>query len=761
MLKSISVFILSVVLTGLLGSPAYAAEWPLDRSVDLSSGFGDFRDGHFHAGVDLRTGGRIGVRVTAPADGYVWRVKTSYFGYGKALYYMDNEDNLYVFGHLSRYDGPIDQRLKEAQAAARRYYQDLRFSPDELRYRKGQLLAYTGQSGSGGPHLHFEKRVGPEHLPVNPLTQGYSVDDRVRPTLTRFGIQLVDEHSLFDDGRRKAFFDLRSTGAGVYAPDTLLYLHRPLGLLLEGYDRMRTDGMKQGIYQISVFIDDKLFYESRMDTVDYANGHLVRLEYDLTEASEGRKRVRRLFKIQGNTFSGSGGRLGPTGHLGRDLSLPIGRHEARLVARDVWGNESVAVIPFLWGPPGDIFTLDSTIKIGRDTTEFFFTGAAGWEKLDVDSILVLRNRSQMWGQPPTVTLTRLDGGRLKVRAVGAGVDRAVLRLFLFSGNGVIRDNIFNGLRESAPDRCDIHHEVLEDGLLIHVEARVINGALGQARLYYRDTLLGIEPLQYLDMTRHACFIPPQSRHERIDRIGVTMTRDTTAEVYVLSDTLHIRLVGQRKHQRIDYDEYFSLELRADDFPAPRFIEIRSTTPNRIALGLNSNHYQILPKAFPTRRGFDLLMRPIARMTKAWSDGVCWLDEEKDRWVWLDHQREEDGFLRARSNGGGSFALVFDHEAPQIRRLSIFHDQVLTDRTPLVSFVIEDALSGIGDDRNILIKLDGEWLIPEYDPETGMVRTRPLEPLDEGRHHLAIEVTDRAGKKTEQYLQFTVSSTKKR
>ncbi|MCM2272814.1 MAG: hypothetical protein NDJ18_09715, partial [candidate division Zixibacteria bacterium] len=33
------------------------AAWPLKGEIDLSSGFGDYRSGRFHAGLDLRTGG--------------------------------------------------------------------------------------------------------------------------------------------------------------------------------------------------------------------------------------------------------------------------------------------------------------------------------------------------------------------------------------------------------------------------------------------------------------------------------------------------------------------------------------------------------------------------------------------------------------------------------------------------------------------------------------------------------------------------------
>ncbi|MFQ6009391.1 MAG: M23 family metallopeptidase, partial [Candidatus Zixiibacteriota bacterium] len=95
----------------------------------MSSGFGDFRQDHFHFGVDLRTGGAIGKRVLSPVDGYVMRVRTSYRGYGKALYIKGDDGYIYVFGHLSNFTTKIDQPLKAAQLAARRYYQDLTFPP--------------------------------------------------------------------------------------------------------------------------------------------------------------------------------------------------------------------------------------------------------------------------------------------------------------------------------------------------------------------------------------------------------------------------------------------------------------------------------------------------------------------------------------------------------------------------------------------------------------------------------------------------------
>ena len=44
---------------------------PLDSDIGLSATFAEFRTGHFHSGLDMRTGGAVGKPVYAAADGYV------------------------------------------------------------------------------------------------------------------------------------------------------------------------------------------------------------------------------------------------------------------------------------------------------------------------------------------------------------------------------------------------------------------------------------------------------------------------------------------------------------------------------------------------------------------------------------------------------------------------------------------------------------------------------------------------------------------
>lgn len=748
---------LSATIACLLAVSAAAADgqlWPINRQIDLSSGFGDFRDGHFHAGLDLRTGGKIGAEVLAPVDGYLWRIKMSYRGYGKGLYLMGDDGHVYVFGHLSKLFSDADKRIKAVQVAEQRYYQDLYLEKNEIRVKRGNSLGFSGETGVGAPHLHFEKRTGDGNIPLNPLTHGFELKEDIAPTLTRIGFQMTDETSLFDDGRRKIFLDLSKTDQhGQYKLDTLLYFSRPFGLLIDGFDQMLLGGMRQAIWKYRVYLDEKLVYEVRLDSLDFETTGSVLQEYDYVEASQKRKRTRRLFRAHGNNYSGSGAPGGGPGILGDDIVLATGRHHLRIVAEDCSGNQAEARADFLWGPT-TIFDLVSSEETVKDTMEFVLRKGPQAEALLFDSVKVLLNRKQQWGEPTGMKTRLLADGTLHVRLGGHSIEKAILRVFAFVDNCAIGDNIFNGLLEKAPDRCSIYHEVVQDGLLVHVDARVLHGALGHIRLYDGERLLGVEYLEFLDMVRHVCFVPPRPEYGHITRIGVCMNRDTTADVWAFSDTLAIYQVGRKKSEFIDYDGYMFIRTAADNFKEPRFIEIRSSKPNRIVLSLNSAHYQILPEAFEYRRPFELGMLAPNLAVNDWVSGICWLDSDDNRWVWLDNELRGDT-LWAPSQGGGSFAAVFDNDAPRLKRLSVFNGATYRDPNKRIGFVIVDTLSGIGDDRDIVIKLDGQWLPAEYDFETGYCQAWPLQPLEKGSHHLGIVITDRAGQKTEQYLNFII------
>ena len=74
------ILILLSFLVNLFGQDS---QWPTDAGNSYSSNFGEYRDDHFHMGLDIRTKGTIGHKVFAVENGYISKIITNYSGYEK------------------------------------------------------------------------------------------------------------------------------------------------------------------------------------------------------------------------------------------------------------------------------------------------------------------------------------------------------------------------------------------------------------------------------------------------------------------------------------------------------------------------------------------------------------------------------------------------------------------------------------------------------------------------------------------------------
>ena len=159
--------------------------WPLEQNYGISATFGESRNDHFHAGIDISTNGDTGLPVLAIEAGEVYRLKVQKRGYGSALYIRHPNGMISVYGHLESYssDLGIEQMYrKKVVDTGSKYVGDIFLDPP-IPVERGTIVAYSGESGAGLPHLHLELRRG-ESLAVNPLTNG--LDDTLDPVAPSF-----------------------------------------------------------------------------------------------------------------------------------------------------------------------------------------------------------------------------------------------------------------------------------------------------------------------------------------------------------------------------------------------------------------------------------------------------------------------------------------------------------------------------------------------------------------------------------------------
>jgi murein DD-endopeptidase MepM/ murein hydrolase activator NlpD len=335
-------FSLSLIIVINAFSNGYPQDYfisPVDFPLRLSANFGELRTNAFHAGIDVRTGGVTGKKIFAAADGFVYRIRVSPVGYGRALYIEHPNGLATVYAHLDRFSDEIEEYVKQEQYRQRNFDVDLVPPKGRLEVRQGDFIGYSGNTGSSfGPHLHFEIREASTQKPVNPLLFNFDIKDNLPPVLYTLAVYPVNHNSLVNGKNEPVFLPL-SGGNGKYRiqGNERLEVFGEIGFGIQATDFLNDSPNRCGVWSVELLLNNQAVYSHELTKFAFAELRYLNSHIDYAERIRNKRDIQRTF-IQPNNRMSIYGR-----HVNRGIGLFFseGETEGTITVNDAYKNRSV------------------------------------------------------------------------------------------------------------------------------------------------------------------------------------------------------------------------------------------------------------------------------------------------------------------------------------------------------------------------------------------------------------------------------------
>lgn len=372
---------------------------PVKGLIQLTGTFGELRGNHFHAGLDIR--GHVGRPLYAIADGFVSRVRVTVSGYGQSIYLQHPSGHTSVYGHMNAFRDDIADFVKTQQYAKESFLLDEEPSSEQFPVSKGDLIGYIGQRGYvSGPHLHFEIRDTKTGRLLNPMNYGIGVPDHRHPLIRSVRVFELDENGNVLLAKNKS---ASSIGGGKYRlrSDTLFVNQANVGLGIKSYDQQDGRPNLNGIYAVSLKLQDSLIFGFKMDHFDgeqtrYLNAHL-----DYKEQLENDSWYHRCFRLPGNQLdfyehNQQNGRIVLAKGEHKKLEFEVldrdgNRAEMNLVIKRNNTPVDEPAIPFTYQLPHDEESI-----IDNQSVRAHFSEGTFYEDLLLDYDLVVENTQGLY-----------------------------------------------------------------------------------------------------------------------------------------------------------------------------------------------------------------------------------------------------------------------------------------------------------------------------------------------------------------------------
>jgi hypothetical protein len=739
----------------------------------LTGTFGEHRSGHIHTGVDFSTGGRTGMPVLAVASGSIVRVRAGAFGYGRALYLQTDPGPLAVYGHLQRFAPELETHLRRRQEAQGEFEIDFHVEPGRFRFERGDTIAFSGATGSGPPHLHFELRDG--ETPFNPLVAGLDVADLDGPAIGPVALRALAADGWADGGCAGTLL-LPAQGA----PE----VWGPIGVECRIIDRSGTTGARLSPWIVRLFLDGEPLFARRFQRLDFRRGREVGRIYGRLLREEGPFSLR-LYRWPAGASPDQAEEWGLSGIAGCDALVP-GMHTFCLEVEEATGFRAEASWDVDVRPP----LLPVEWKAARVGREEWQLGLRLAEPVDTLRLPLLMTWETFDGRPAD---GRTASGRepgiwsplgqgwfaapirtavpLIVRVTDAA-ERPVLPPIrvgakgnesIWPGEDDLDVSIHEGMvcfeilpPEPLPGLPEVSLQLI-GGTTVPLQLRGVAGTGGW--------LYAIDHGSFVGVSRRLIL--------RLPGIGEDLSIPLRGLIGVAESAMDpemILLDGGRLTLLPGPDSFYGpvmlrVTLRdAGDSLMTSLVDDEGTVAWRASeerpgarLKLLAPIAQIEPAWWPLRDPILVRFSPEALLpmpeesSRRW--GLYRLDDEGD-WSWVG-RKEVPGGIGAPVSRLGIFAILEDPLPPRAYAPEPQPDAVLSTVPGALRVRVDEIGSGF-DPRDADILLDGRMLLAVWDVDEKVLWAEVAEPLGSGNHSWEVRIVDRMGNRCGEVFGFEIS-----
>ncbi len=713
--------------------------WPMQGNRKLSSTFLEFREGHFHAGIDIRSFGELGLPCFAVRDGYVERVKVQPYGYGKALYLRLDDGNVAVYAHLYGFSAGIDSLVYWRRRAADNSWCDIHLPEGKYRFGKGEILAYTGQTGTKAPHLHFELRDR-RGRPFNPLIETYSVPDNIPPVISSLEVTPLSPGSMVNGRLVRSVFPFERRAGGIYQLGDTLQLSGVFGFGLSAWDRQAGGVYRMEPFSMELLVDGDTLYRLENRSFSYYQSGGVKFEFN-DYGSGWNGRFKNLYRKQGNSLpdrSGPGVVSG-AGASGEGIRLDNSLHRADIRARDISGNISRAYFYFrIHRYPeirsvrklvnSDEVIISSSDPDGGKVREELFESPDGgftWKALEVESIGSYARAAVTSHPYPAYKYEIIDDEGMKLSGTFAPVFERPGEDMVFSDCSLIlaAGSVILDVRAdrilSSPPSVDAYPGILPEEVIQTGEksysARFHNGSLPDGENLFRVRGSDYRGFSFEDFLA----------------AGIFFFRSGRELVWPAADTLSLR---------------FSSPSVSGTAPCV-------ISPSNAAVRTDSSR---IPVISPFRLDFQegAFLKPLVLFSDAGGRiGLYKYDKDGSSWSCLGPAAAEGGIT---INRAGVYALFRDGLPPRIGKVGISEKPAGSGffKNYCYSIPVVDDGSGI-DPYSAEVYWNHRWVVSVWDDIRGRLFIPVPSSVTDREVSLKVGISDKIGNRSVENFSFVI------